>query len=308
MTALDWGDHPVTPGRLIYLLKQKFGDGWRTAYHRDVIRPRICETPPIHTADPSCELHVLTSAGDWLNLLWALKSFYLHSGRRYTLCVHDDGTLKEQARWAIRSAFPDARLITRDLADCRARKILADFPRSRDLRATNTLALKVFDFSAFLESDRMLIFDSDILFFSQPTALLDALEGSAQNTLNRDWRYGYTIAPEALAELDFAVPSLINSGLGLIHRESMRLDWIEAFLDLPGILGHPHQIEQTLIALCSAKFGFSMLPAEYDVHTGAIRDGVPCRHYAGPTRPRMYSEGMKTLFQRGFLNASSWSN
>ena len=32
---------------------------------------------------------------DWLNLLWTLKSFYLVSGRRYRLCIHEDGTLDD---------------------------------------------------------------------------------------------------------------------------------------------------------------------------------------------------------------------
>jgi hypothetical protein len=305
LTSLDWGDYPVTAGRLVYLLKLKFGDGWRVAYYRDVVRPRILSTPSMSgTSDRNCEIHVLTSEADWLNLLWALKSFYHYSGRRYALCIHDDGTLSDEAREAITSAFPDSRLISRDTADRRVQSLLANYPRSRELRASNTLSLKVFDFIPFLESERMMILDSDILFFSKPEFLLTALDNSTLNTLNKDWSYGYTLEPEVIAGLGFELPLLINSGLGLIHRESMRLDWIEAFLALPGIHGHRHQIEQTLIALCSAKFGFSMLPPEYDVHTGKIRDGASCRHYAGPMRPLMYGEGMRRLANQGFLRCA----
>lgn len=308
LLRLEWGNYPFTPGRLLYLLKQKYGDGWAVTYYRDAIRPRILATPSIRTPDETCEIHVLTSQGDWLNLLWALKSFYLHSGRSYALCIHDDGTLPAEACLALRVAFPDARLISRDEADRRLQPLLADCPRSSELRAVNTLALKVFDFAAFLEGQRMMIMDSDILFFSKPEALLTALEGCSVNTLNQDWRYGYTIGPETIAGLAFHLPPLINSGLGLIHRESIRFDWIEEFLGLPDILSHPHQIEQTLIALCSARFGFAMLPPDYDVHTGPMRAGDPCRHYAGPTRPLLYREGMRTLCECGFLKASSWPN
>ena len=306
LTWLDWGDYPITPGRFVYLLKQKFGDGWRVAYYRDVIRPRVLATPPIHTTDRSCEIHVLTSRCDWQNLLWALKSFYLYSERRYALCIHDDGTLPDDACQALRTAFPDARLISKAASDLRLQSLLSNYPRSRKLRAANTLALKVFDFPAFLECDRMMILDSDILFFSKPAMLLAALEGSARNTLNKDWRYGYTIGVDAINQLDFDLPPLVNSGLGLIHRESMRLDWVEEFLDLPDIHSHSHQIEQTLIALCSAKFGFSMLPAEYEVYTDALREGAPCRHYAGPMRPLMYREGIRVLCDKGFLTSASW--
>ncbi len=308
LARLEWGDYPPTPGRLIYLLKLKFGHGLRAAWYRDVIRPQILATPAVRTTDDTCEIHVLTSQGDWLNLMWALKSFYFHSGRRYSLCIHDDGTLDETARNALCAAFPDARLISRDEADRCVIPLLAGFPRGRELRAANTLALKVFDFRAFLGAERMMIFDSDILFFAEPTALLRILETSGRNSLNRDWRDGYTLDFGAVGPvLDFELPSRINSGLGLIHKSSLRYDWIEEFLALPGILSHPHQIEQTLIALCSAKFGFSMLPEEYDVHTGPRRAGIPCRHYTGPIRHLMYREGMRELAAQGILEASALS-
>ena len=44
---LDWGDHPITPGRLVYLLKVKFRDGLRVAYYRDAARPMILSAPPL---------------------------------------------------------------------------------------------------------------------------------------------------------------------------------------------------------------------------------------------------------------------
>ena len=84
---LDWGDHPITAGRLVYLLKVKFGDGLRTAYYRDAVRPMILEAAPVLDLpeDRSCEIHVLTSADDWLNLLWALRTFQRSAGKNYAL-------------------------------------------------------------------------------------------------------------------------------------------------------------------------------------------------------------------------------
>ncbi|MEQ1862044.1 MAG: hypothetical protein ABMA13_19165 [Chthoniobacteraceae bacterium] len=303
----------MTPGRLLYLLKTKFGHGLRVAWYRDVIRPRILATPPIPVgADTTCEIHALTSGDDWLNLMWALKSFLRASGRRYALCIHDDGTLGADASAHLLAAFPGARLIARSEADRRLADRLARYPRCAAFRASNKLAPKVFDFAACLESDRMMLLDSDILFFSKPDALLAALETGTANALGRDWRYGYcfdlaTIQPM----LDFTLPPLINSGLGLVRKDSIRLDWIEEFLALPGVEnnthridGHSHRIEQTLIALSSARSGFTMLPAEYDVYLGAMRAEFPSRHYAGPTRHLMYREGMRRLVDAGFLKTS----
>jgi hypothetical protein len=300
---LEWGAHPITPGRALYLAREKFGHGLRAAWYRDVIRPRITALPPFtDTTDDACEIHVLTSRGDWLNLLWTLHSFFRASGRHYALCIHDDGTLGDAAAERLQAAFPNARLILRRESDRRLDQVLAPYPRCRELRAANQLALKIFDFAAFLQSDRMMLLDSDILFFAEPTALLAALEDPAHrhNTLNQDWRYGYSIDHEQVP-LDFSLPPLINSGLGLIHRASIRYDWLEEFLALPGILSHPHRIEQTLFALCCARFGFTMLPSEYDVHDGPARPAIPCRHYTGPIRHLLYGEGIRRLVRTGFL-------
>jgi hypothetical protein len=82
----------------------------------------------------------------------------------------------------------------------------------------------------------------------------------------------------------------------------MRFDWVEEFLSLPGIMNHSHQIEQTLTALCCARFGFRMLPEEYDVHMGPRQPGAPSRHYTGPIRHMMYEEGIRELARNGFLD------
>jgi hypothetical protein len=302
----DWGNYPFTLGRAVYLLRKKFGHGLLTAYYRDAVRPRILTAPPfLATDDTSCEIHVLTSAGDWLNLLWALRSFYEVSNRRFALCIHDDGSLSETACQQIRRAFPNARLIRRAEADRHVESLLAGHPRCRSFRAAHNLALKVFDFTAFLQSERMFLLDSDILFFAAPAALLALIDDrdTHRNCLNKDWGPGYTIERDDLQPLlDFEFPPFINSGLGLIHRGSIRFDWVEEFLGLSGIMSHPHQIEQTLIALCSARYGFAMLPPEYDVRLDAPAPGAPSRHYTGPIRHLMYREGMRRLVESGFLD------
>src|SRR5882724_3424868 len=153
-------------GALLLRFRQKFGHGLRTAWYRDVVRPRILVTPPIaNTVDGQCEIHVLTSAQDWLNLIWTLKSFYTASGHKYALCIHDDGTLASEHFEEFEKQFPDARVISRSKADPEVLPSLASFPRCLAFRKTNHLAPKIFDFAFYLQSDRMLLLDSDVLFF-----------------------------------------------------------------------------------------------------------------------------------------------
>lgn len=303
----------LTPGALWLRLNQKFQHGARVAWYRDVVRPRILNTPPItETSDHRYEIHVLTSRHDWLNLIWSLKSFYAASGRRYALCIHEDGTLDAFALSSLRRHFPTARIVRRQEADQRLALELRGFPRSLQFRTANLLSLKVFDFIAYLQADRMVLFDSDLLFFDEPTAYLSRLEDGNYrlNAFNADCDSAYTVDAEAVrARLGFELLARVNSGFGIVHRDSMKLEWIEELLALPGLTeGHFWRIEQTLYALCGSRYGAELLPREYEV---SLEAGIPpriFRHYVGAIRHLMYGEGIAHLAQAGFLNRRQWAH
>lgn len=293
------------PGFLLLNFRKTFEHGLRVAFHREVTRRRILDTPPVETdlCGP-VEIHVLTSQNDCLNVFWALKSFYVYSDRRYPLCIHDDGTLDTEAMETLARHFPHARIIPREQADREVFPGLEAYPRCAELRRTNTLSLKVFDFRHYLDSERLLLLDSDVLFFAKPTELLRRLEDSGwrRNSVNEDIEDAYTVDPRTVREhCGFALCPRFNSGLGIIHKASLQLDWIEEFLGLPGITGHFWRIEQTLLALCSSRFGVELLPPEYRVRLNGSSEGFPCRHYVGAIRHLMYGEGMALLARRGFL-------
>jgi hypothetical protein len=297
----------ISLGSLIHTFRSKYGHGVRVAYYRDVVRPRILQTAPIdRLLDPRCEIHVLTSQQDWLNLIWALKSFYWASGRGYPLCIHDDGTLEVTACRELQRHFPEARIISREQAERDVLPTLANSPLCRAFRSTNHLSPKLFDFRHYLQSDRMLLLDSDVLFFQEPTELLRRIECADYlwNSVNQDVATAYTVdAREVRTRLGLEMPERFNSGLGLIHRSSLATDWMEEFLGLPGILSHFWRIEQTLFALCSARFGVELLPKEYRISLQPGIAGCAAKHYVGAVRHQMYGEGIKWLARRGFLNS-----
>lgn len=286
-------------GRLWLKFRQTFGNGVQAAWYRDIVRPRILATRPVVADDASvAEIHVLTSANDYLNLLWALKSFYHISNRHYALCIHDDGSLTDEIRATMAKHFPAARILNRRQAELDVLATLQNYPLCRKFREANHLSPKVFDFRQYLQADRMLLLDSDVLFFTEPTELLRRIETPDYrlNCVNGDIKSAYTVTPElARQHCDVRLTERFNSGLGLIHRESLNLEWIEEFLAIPGIIGNFWLIEQTLYALCSSRFGVELLPSEYDVFLNGAAGERPSRHYVGAIRHLMYSEGMRKL-------------
>ena len=290
-------------------LRQLLEGGPKAAWYREIVRPRILESKPvIETVDGRVELHVLTSQRDWLDLMWGLKSFYTMSGRRYRLCIHDDGSLDDEALGALTTHFPHGRVISRTDADTHMDTVLAEFPRTRAFRQANVLSLKVTDFSAYLQGERMLLFDSDLLFFAEPYALLDRLESDryAMNAFNADVASAYVIEPaDALEQFRIHLLPLVNSGLGVIQKDLVRYDWLEEFLGFePVRSGHFWRIEQTLYALCASRYGAELLPGEYALRLERGIDGRPFRHYVGGIRQLLYKEGLPALVGAGLLRAA----
>lgn len=296
----------LRPGRLYWRYKQRFGHGLLAAYYRDVVRWRILSTPPTtDTVDSRCEVHAVTSKSDWINLVWTLKSFYRFSDRRYSLCIHDDGTLSAKELQHLREHFPAARIIERSAADRVLAPLLADFPRSQALRASNPLSLKVFDTTAYLQSERMLLIDCDLLFFAAPTELLRRIDNEEYklNCFNRDWGSGFSVTVETIEKhIGIRTVDRISTGLGLVHRSALDLAEFEKYLGIPGILSHPWRIEQTSLAIAFSRFGYEHLPEEYDVTLGPDDPQLAVRHYTGPIRHLMYSGGMRRLAATGFLH------
>lgn len=295
----------MRPGAALLAARHLLRGGVKATYYREVVLPRILETPPVTgLVDPRCEVHALTCAADWLCLVWTLKSFYRFSGRRYRLCIHGDPSLTADQMLTLRAHFPDARVIEHDAALAEARRRLAGFPRCLAFREKNHLSPKVIDFLHYLEGDRLMLVDSDVLFFAAPEALLRRIDDPSygKNTFNGDVASAYNVdARQARDRCGVQLAERVNSGLGLVHRASLRLDWLEEFLTLDGIDSHFWRMEQTLFALCSSRFGVELLPPEYDVSLQRSKLGGPSRHYVGAIRDLLFSHGVRELVGSGLL-------
>lgn len=294
-------------GRLLYKARQVAAFNPVVAYYRDVVRPKILLQPPLSgTTDPSAEIHVMTSETDWMNTVWSLRSFYAQAPSRYRLVIHGDPTLSPQSQKELARQFPDARVLDGRAARAEVLDSLADHPRCRQLREERVISMKAFDFPHFLSTDKMILFDSDLLFFAPPRVFLDYLEDQTRrvNVFNPDVETSYSVTPDAMEKIGVPLHPEVNSGFGLVHRECLSLDRLEELLALPGVAdGHPWRFEQTLYALRCTPYGVELLPEDYRVFLEGDVGDRPFRHYVGAVRDRMYAEGMRKL--KGQLLSSS---
>lgn len=282
-------------------------EGLLRSVRRSRIQRRILHTLPLHTAAQGpIEIRVLTWRRDWINLIWALKSFYYFAGVDYPLFIHDGGLLPANVRGLLQH-FPDAHFVSAREADTYVRRQFYKQRLQRCLayRKRNVPSRKLFDFFSMSTADCILIIDSDIVFFQKPVELCVEPSSIRKNLYHIDQQYAYALTPEELQSSFGITPvSRIACGLGLVKRESINFDAIERWLTHPKLFADSWLGEQTLHALSSTVYGVDFLPDTYRVSTHrGLSPELVCKHYPGFFRPLLYEEGMSHLTRVGFLRA-----
>ncbi|MEH2160631.1 MAG: hypothetical protein V7K38_06190 [Nostoc sp.] len=282
-------------------------EGWLQAWQRTKLQNLILKTNPIRTVKSgSVEVRVLTWRRDWLNVIWALKSFYYFSEVDYPLFIHDGGLKPTQVQ-KLKYHFPDATLIQASDADNYVMAELQQHDLNRCLayRAENIATRKIFDFYLMSKADLLISIDSDIVFFKKPYDLIEGKDNFTKNKYNKDMQYFYSME---LDELELACKirplPLVNSGLSLVKRESINFCKMEEWLENPKLFSNKWVTEQTLHALCSTIYGVELLPDTYCVSTNpGIKSDFVCKHYPGFFKTLLYREGMTYLKQHNFIES-----
>jgi hypothetical protein len=293
----------MTPGRLLWLLKRDLSRGLSATYHHYRTLPQIEQWywPHWHKKLSTVPVHLLTGKNDWQLAAWMLASLFHFTEMVWPVVIHDDGTLPEDGRAMLQSLFRNTRFIPRSESDAAMAKALRAFPMCLQYRSSHPLGLKIFDMAHFAESNRFIVLDSDVLFFGQPTEIMDWSRGPEpmECWFNEDIIEASLITIiDAHEDLGVNLWPHVNSGICLIHRPAIDFDFCDHALAVTSILrGKPWRVEQTLFALCASRFGRGgLLPRTYEVSLSryAAHNAV-ARHYVGAVRQRFFGEGLKRL-------------
>ena len=246
-------------------------------------------------------VHILVSSKTWRMGILSVLSLEYFSGRRWTLFVHEDGSINDRIRDRILAKLPGVRFVSRKEADDSAKNYLSGFPVCARNRGKHNLFLKFFDPPSFSPYDKYLILDSDLFFFRRPQELLDWALGSERSChYNLDPTEVYCLSRERIeAELGVRLWDRFNSGLVCVCREAIDLTLSERLLAaFENKAPHPQFFEQTLYALNASAFGRGgPLPQQYEITWNIFRrrDSI-CRHYVGGAKwDHLYFEGPTSL-------------
>lgn len=287
--------------------REGFGNAWR----RTRLWSQILDSAPVITEPvrpgAKIETHLLCSHRDYLTALWALRSFYHFSGVAYPLVIHIQGNVPRRVAGRLRRHFPEARVVLGPESNQFAEQYLnaGGLHRLLAARRASPFMMKLTDFPILSQAEQILMLDSDVLFFAPPVELLRRAEVLASSILfQKDLASTYNISEnDAYARFGIRMAAAVNTGIAIVPRRSLDLSRCEVFLADADVAKPTGWIEQTLYSLCASEKGLiEFLPDSYVVSLQPLSslDGIVARHYAGPSRPLLTSEGMPFLLH-------SWS-
>ena len=294
-----------SPGRFWKAVRRDVKRGWSAAYHEHQTLPRIEKWQwPFWGEKPhTVPVHVLTGEADWRLAAWTLASWFCATGIGWPVVLHDDGTLSENARALLGQMFGGLlRILSRDEVDSVMGLTLRAFPFCEDFRSTHPFARKVFDTAHFSEGEHFIVLDHDVLIFQEPREILAWADVGAEKCwFMEDAVEGSIItAAEARDELDVKLWRRVGSGISLLRKPVIDLDFCDRALAQTSILkGPPERIASTLLALCASAHGAGgLLPRSYEVSQDrrAAKDAI-ARHYAGTEHDRFFSDGLDRIHE-----------
>jgi hypothetical protein len=288
-------------------------EGPLTALRRRILWARILDTAPIRMENTNgkaaSEVHLLCSRRDYLCAIWSLKSFYCFSGMTCPLAIHLQGQSSDRMIARMRHHFPDARIVLQGEADALVEPELArlGFDRLLALRRKTPFMLKLTDFALLCRAPRLLLLDSDVLFFARAQDLIEQERSpSTAAMFQRDVANMYNISPErAFERFGVQLAPCVNSGIALVSRAAIDLARCEYYLADTEVARPNTMVEQTLYALAfSERAEVEYLPDSYlvSLHPCTDMGKLIARHYAGASRPLFTREGLPALVEAGFFS------
>jgi hypothetical protein len=232
----------------------------RSAKLRQLLRPRLFELPQIPPANhPDIEIHMLCGKKHLDMAIWASWSI-LRFLKNAVLYVHPDGTLVPENVDSWSKVVKGIVFISKQQSDKKVRAELANrcfllYDWHRNYRHSP----QVVDVQLFGQTDKIVIVDSDVLYFKDPIELRLALSNKdAVYRWNKDVRSFYCANIELLEQMTgLKLPEAFNCGFCLAPRfGKSQFDHIEQMLRLLKADGRVQTDDlwsaQTYFTMCAA--------------------------------------------------------
>jgi hypothetical protein len=220
---------------------------------KEMIRAAF-ELPAIHSFKDGLPVYFLTGERYLYQTLFCIRSLSLASREKFRFILVDDGTFNQKLITIAKRLLPGAEIITAEMIAENLARVLPQqhFPVLNKKRGVYPHIRKLTDIHTIAGNRWKLVLDSDMLFWHNPSELIDWLKSADKQPLTLIdcvQSYGYSIAlMEKLCGKQ--ISKLLN--VGAVGLESEAIDWekLERWIQvLEDQEGTSYYLEQALTAM-----------------------------------------------------------
>lgn len=257
------------------------------------------------------EIHVLCQKNDISILGWALKSFLHFSKLCPNIIVHDDGSFNKKLASVLESKFANLRVLFRTEAD----QLIKDYPGlPDDIRKYrdrgHTVVMEFFDLFLLSNAKKVMICDSDLLFFKRPAEIIDFINGESQFDALISCHYKtYDLMVSKEYEKRHRLiekrAGLMNPGLILLNRESLTLDM---FVDY--FRNTRREVKDYFLGMAGwgsliSQVNFDFFPADTYIIKYRPNGNTVMKHFTSPRRYDFYAYGIDIVRKNVLTNVTN---
>ncbi|MEQ6341742.1 MAG: hypothetical protein M3A44_08840 [Gammaproteobacteria bacterium] len=227
---------------------------WIARLHLQALRllydHKVLSTRPFLTGEdcPHFELHTLLGHKHVGMCLWSVKSFLHYSGKKYTVVLHDDGSLTDDDVETLKKHLINAKVVRKAVADALIKEQIINLPNCYEYRFSSKetsdhrginynmliFSIRLFDFNLLSNTIKTLVLDADVLFFKEPREIIDwAEDPKDSNSLYSVEQY-VPLRNTRNEIIDFErktpIPTDANAGLLCLDKRAFKLEIIENWI------------------------------------------------------------------------------
>lgn len=253
------------------------------------------------------EIHILCQKKDSDMLAWSLISFINVSGICPKIVVHEDGSFDQKTVNKLESKFPELEVLSLKKADELINGITGLSPKLLEHRKYgHKLIYKLVDIFLLSQSEKVMVLDSDVLFFNYPREILEFIEGkSGYDSLisDQDGIYDLKLSDDYSKKYNLLNNHVewMNSGIILYDKKKIGLDklleYFENTLRKPG----EYLVEMAGWGSLIAQTKFKFLTKEKYIAKGKSEPDTIAKHFTSPRRHELYIYGIDRVRKRSQL-------
>lgn len=254
-----------------------------------------------YEGDDDFEVHILCQKNDIWIMVWSLYSFLYFSGLKPSaIIVHDDGSFEDTDVSVLVSKFSNLRVISRPDADSNVLGLLTNEKAKLYRKEGHPLILKLIDVFVLSSAPKIMILDSDVLFFNRPEEVIRFVKGGSNSDalisgLPEVFKKFQILVDDEYLRRNNLINSKIefmNSGIIVYNKSALSMDMLYEYFD--NCLRNPpdYFVEMTGWNCLVGQLKYDFLSLDKYIVKGRVTETTVAKHYTSGRRQELYAHGI----------------